>query len=195
MKGGSLLHGIVAYAIVLATVLYAVVVAWRAKTAYASGWRPQTFDHLFVLGAWVFVIGLGCKLTGLGWPGLQYHLADVGIVPLVALLLFRVTHRDLQKQSRHLTNLEWTKVNVALGKKRQKMIFLAFGLAIEYEIVTGVLFEYQHAANLLSVGPFDVTDLACYAVGAAYALAVSHLWMREQRRVLAAQLALRPAKD
>lgn len=190
----GLLHGIVGYAIVLATVLYAALIVWRARAAYVCGWRPQAFDHLFALGAWVFVIGLGCKLTGLGWPGLRYRLADIGVVPLVALLLFKAAHRNLQKQSRHLTNLEWTEANILLGKKWQKIIFWAFGLAVEYEVVTGVLYEYWHT-NMFGVGPFDMTDLACYAVGAAFALAIRHLWVREQRRVLVAQLALRPAKS
>lgn len=133
----------------------------------------MAIDRMIELLTSLYFIGVALKISGLGPDFGRYHLADIGfpVVLIAAAGLFLEYWRRYEDRSTQLKDLQ---SDMKYAKNRLKLVPVAFGLSVVYELFAAYLHRTS-PTPVLNVGDFDWIDIAMYAFGSA-AVALLLAW-------------------
>jgi hypothetical protein len=145
---------------------------------------------LYMIGASLYPLGVGCKFAILGSQFMRFHLSDIGFPLMLGYSIFM--HRqhsvDDDKTSEEFYSLEATLVVL---RRRSTSLLIALGLSYAYETVVGLMYSSRDDMAVQMIGNFDLLDMVMYTVGTCLGLALLAFW---RRKVLSAWIALEAAE-
>lgn len=125
----------------------------------------EVIEQSITLLTWIYAIGVILKMSGLGPEFGRYYLADIGF-PVVLIYVASLFLESRLKYEDRSTEDKLLRSDMQYAKNRLKLVPVALGIAICYELLAGYI-NRSAEAPVPYIGDFDWIDVLMYIVGSA----------------------------
>lgn len=164
-------------------VIALLMVAYEAYRAVR--YRPERYPGAFMAIGLMYLVGLGCKVAGLGPEILRSWLSDLGFPMILSALLWDLFRghqykRAVKETVSRVRKLELFRIKV-IGRRRA--LYVAVAVSYLYEIVSGSIAKAVNDAqppggDKAIVGEFDWYDIGAYTLGGMIGLLIIWRWLK-----------------
>lgn len=118
----------------------------------------------------LYLFGLASKAAMVGPAWMRWHLSDIGFPVFIGYHVLFLRWWDGFKKNPVYTTMSSFELDQKYVELRKKMLLIAFGLSVLYELVVGFLYSLRPEVTPTMVGNLDWVDILCYTIGTGVAL-------------------------